>query len=205
MAEGQLRARGIRDERVLAAMAHVPRHRYVPPEHHDDAYGDFPLPIGEGQTISQPYVVAAMLEALALRPEDVVLEIGTGSGYQTALLAELARDVYSIERQPRLAMRAEEVLSEVGYTNIHLRVGDGTLGWPEAAPFDAIIVAAAAPQVPPSLFEQLREGARMIVPVGSAFAQELQLIRKQSGRTFVTHLDGCRFVPLIGREGFSSS
>ncbi|HSA91394.1 MAG TPA: protein-L-isoaspartate(D-aspartate) O-methyltransferase [Terriglobales bacterium] len=205
MVEVQLRARGIRDERVLAAMAQVPRHLFVPPEHHDDAYGDFPLPIGEGQTISQPYVVAAMLEALALRPEDVVLEIGTGSGYQTALLAELAREVYSIERQPRLAMRAEEALLRLGYTNVHVRVGDGTLGWPEAAPFEAIIVAAAAPQVPPSLFDQLREGARMIVPVGSTFAQELQLIRKQSGGTFVTHLDGCRFVPLIGREGFSGS
>jgi protein-L-isoaspartate(D-aspartate) O-methyltransferase len=205
MVEVQLRARGIRDERVLAAMAQVQRHLFVPPEHQDDAYGDFPLPIGEGQTISQPYVVAAMLEALSLRPEDVVLEIGTGSGYQTALLAELAREVYSIERQPRLAMRAEETLLRLGYTNVHVRVGDGTLGWPEAAPFEAIIVAAAAPQVPPSLFDQLREGARMIVPVGSTFAQELQLIRKQSGRTFVTHLDGCRFVPLIGREGFSAS
>jgi len=202
MVAEQLRGRGIRDEHVLEAMARVPRHEFVYPEQRDEAYGDHPLPIGEGQTISQPFVVAAMLEALALRPEDVVLEVGTGSGYQTAILAELVRTVYSIERIASLAERARAALERLGYSNVVLVHGDGSQGLPEAAPFDAIVVAAAAPQVPRPLLEQLRDGGRLVIPVGSGFAQELQLVRKIGDRSTVLYLDGVRFVPLIGREGF---
>ena len=198
----QLRDRGIRDERVLEAMGRVPRHEFVSQDRAADAYGDFPLPIGEGQTISQPYIVAAMLEALALREEDSVLEIGTGSGYQTAILCELCRSVYSMERHPSLCDRAEKTLKRLGYTNFQLRTGDGSAGWPEAVPFDGIVVSAAVPRVPVALFEQLREGGRLILPVGSQISQELQLIRKQSGVAMLTHLDGCRFVPLVGSGGF---
>jgi len=202
MVAEQLRGRGIRDEHLLEAMARVPRHEFVYPEQRDEAYGDHPLPIGEGQTISQPFVVAAMLEALALRPEDVVLEVGTGSGYQTAILAELVRTVYSIERIASLAERARAALERLGYSNVVLVHGDGSQGLPEAAPFDAIVVAAAAPQVPRPLLEQLRDGGRLVIPVGSGFAQELQLVRKIGDRSTVLYLDGVRFVPLIGREGF---
>ena len=198
----QLRDRGIRDERVLAAMERVPRHEFVPAERIAEAYGDHPLPIGEGQTISQPYIVAAMLEALALRSEDSVLEIGAGSGYQTAILCELCRSVYGIERYASLCERAQATLSRLGYSNFTLRVGDGSLGWPEAAPFDAIVVSAAVPRVPVALFEELREGGRLILPVGSQISQELQLVRKQAGVAMLTHLDGCRFVPLVGTGGF---
>ncbi len=202
MVVAQLRERGIRDPRVLEAMERVPRHEFVPQDHVADAYGDFPLPIGEGQTISQPYIVAAMLEALALRAEDAVLEIGTGSGYQAAILCELCRNVYSMERHASLSDRAEKTLKRLGYDNFELRTGDGGLGWPEAAPFDAIVVSAAVPRVPVTLFEQLREGGRLILPVGSQISQELQLVGKQSGVAMLTHLDGCRFVPLVGSGGF---
>lgn len=198
----QLRDRGIRDERVLQAMARVPRHEFVPPERVDDAYGDHPLPIGEGQTISQPYIVAAMLEALALRSEDVVLEVGAGSGYQTAVLCDLCRQVFGIERHASLREKAQATLTRLGYTNFTLRVGDGSLGWPEAAPFDGIVVSAAVPRVPVALFEQLREGGRLILPVGSQFTQELILVRKHAGVAMTTRLDGCRFVPLVGASGF---
>ena len=202
MVAEQLRARGIRDERVLEAMSRVPRHEFVRPEDREEAYEDHPLPIGEGQTISQPFVVADMLEALALRPEDVVLEVGTGSGYETAVLAELVRTVYSIERIASLAERARAVLKRLGYSNVTVIHGDGSQGLPQAAPFDAIVVAAAAPQVPAVLLEQLRNGGRLVIPVGDGFAQELQLVRKIDGAAHVTYLDGVRFVPLIGREGF---
>ena len=202
MVEQQLRARGIRDERVLAAMARVPRHEFVPEEHLDEAYEDHPIAIGEGQTISQPFVVAAMLEALTLRPEDVALEVGTGSGYETAALGELVRMVYSIERIATLAERARTTLERLGYRNVSVVQGDGSLGLPDAAPFDAIVVAAAAPQVPVSLMRQLRDGGRLVIPVGSGFAQELQLVRKIGTTATTMHLDGVRFVPLIGREGF---
>ncbi len=198
----QLRDRGIRDERVLQAMKRVPRHEFVPQDRVADAYADFPLPIGEGQTISQPYIVAAMLEALALREQDSVLEIGAGSGYQTAILCELCRNVCSVERYPSLSEQAVKALKRLGYTNFELRTGDGSAGWPEAAPFDGIVVSAAVPRVPVTLFEQLREGGRLILPVGSQISQELQLIRKQSGVAMLTHLDGCRFVPLVGTGGF---
>lgn len=202
MVERQLRARGMRDERVLAAMERVPRHLFVPREWQPDAYGDHPLPIGEGQTISQPYIVAAMLEALDLRESDTALEIGTGSGYQTALLAELVARVYSVERHAALTQAAEAVLRELGYRNVDLIVADGSQGWPPAAPYDVITVGAAAPEIPPALIEQLREGGRLVVPVGSQAEQELLLVRKENGKTTVRRLEGCRFVPLIGEEGF---
>lgn len=204
MVESQLRARGIRDERVLAAMLHVPRHEFVSENFRDQVYEDHPIPIGEGQTLSQPYIVAIMLEVLALGSSDVVLEIGTGSGYQTALLSELTRQVYSVERHASLARTAQAALGRLGYTNTEVMIGDGSHGLPERAPFDAIVVSAAAPQIPPSLFEQLREGGRMVIPVGPPHAQELQLVRKQAGQPVVTDLEGCRFVPLIGGEGYSS-
>jgi protein-L-isoaspartate(D-aspartate) O-methyltransferase len=197
MVETQLRARGIRDERLLAAMGRVPRHEFVDPRYRDQAYEDHPLPIGAGQTVSQPYIVALMLERLDLQPSSRVLEIGTGSGYLTALLAELAEQVYSIERHAQLAHQAEETLSRLNVTNVVVRVGDGSKGLPEYAPYDAIIVSAAASQVPPALFEQLQEGGRMIIPVGPPEAQELQLVRKREGKPLISVLEGCRFVPLI--------
>ncbi|HXM22937.1 MAG TPA: protein-L-isoaspartate(D-aspartate) O-methyltransferase [Terriglobales bacterium] len=204
MVESQLRARGIRDGRVLTAMLHVPRHEFVSADYRDQVYEDHPIPIGEGQTLSQPYIVAIMLEVLALDPSNVVLEVGTGSGYQTALLSELARQVYSVERHASLARAAEATLARLGYTNVKVLLGDGSHGLPEHAPFDAIVVSAAAPRIPPPLFEQLREGGRIAIPVGPAHGQELQLVRKQAGQPVVTNLEGCRFVPLIGSEGYHS-
>ena len=204
MVESQLRGRGIRDERVLAAMFRVPRHEFVSEEHRDQVYEDHPIPIGEGQTISQPYIVAIMLEALAFNPSETVLEIGTGSGYQTALLSELTRQVYSVERHEALARAARATLARLGFNNVEVFVGDGSRGLPDRAPFDAIVVSAAAPQIPPPLFEQLREGGRMVIPVGPAHAQELQLVRKHEGQPVVTSMEGCRFVPLIGSEGYRS-
>src|ERR1700720_1428956 len=202
MVESQLRARGIRDERVLGAMFRVPRHEFAPEEYREQAYEDHPIPIGEGQTLSQPYIVAIMLEALALDAWNTVLEIGTGSGYQTALLAELAKQVYSVERHASLARGAQTRLARLGYTNAEVLVGDGSQGLLARAPFDAIVVSAAAPQIPPPLFEQLREGGRMVIPGGRAHAQELQLVRKQAGKPLVAGLEGCRFVPLVGSEGY---
>jgi protein-L-isoaspartate(D-aspartate) O-methyltransferase len=202
MVSAQLRARGIRDPRVLSAMARVPRHEFVGDEYRSQAYGDHPLPIGEGQTLSQPYIVALMLEALALTGSDTVLEVGTGSGYQTALLAELAQPVYSIERHGSLAHSAQATLAGLGYQNVKVFVGDGSQGLPEKAPFDAIVVSAAAPRMPQPLFEQLREEGRMVIPVGPADVQELQLVQKQDGRAVVRILEGCRFVPLIGGQGY---
>jgi protein-L-isoaspartate(D-aspartate) O-methyltransferase len=201
MVRVQLAERGIRDPRVLEAMRKVPRHEFVPENFRQDAYGDHPLPIGEEQTISQPYIVAAMLEHLALHAGDQngdrVLEIGTGSGYVTALLSLLAAEVYSVERHAQLAALAESTLHRLGYRNVKIRVGDGSQGWAEYAPFDAILVSAATAAVPPPLFEQLREGGRMMVPVGPSSSQELQLILKVSGRAEVKTLEGCRFVPLV--------
>jgi protein-L-isoaspartate(D-aspartate) O-methyltransferase len=200
MVETQLRARGIRDERLLSAMAEIPRHQFVEPRYRDQAYEDHPLPIGAGQTVSQPYIVALMLELLQLELSSKVLEIGTGSGYQTALLAKLAAHVYSVERHPQLAQAAQQMLSHLNLTNVTIMVGDGSQGLPEHAPFDAIVVSAAAPQIPPPLFAQLSEGGRMVIPVGPPEVQELQLIRKQEGKPLITMLEGCRFVPLISGE-----
>jgi protein-L-isoaspartate(D-aspartate) O-methyltransferase len=202
MLEKQLRRRGIHDAPVLAAMAEVPRHEFVSEDVRAHAYDDLPLPIGGGQTISQPYIVAAMTAALHLQPGDRVLEIGTGCGYHAAVLSRLAKEVFTIERRPELASSASATLARLGYLNAHVHCGDGTLGFPELAPFDAILVAAAAPAVPKPLLAQLAEGGRIILPVGGAEHQELQLIEKR-GDTFPTKmLEGCRFVPLLGYHGW---
>jgi protein-L-isoaspartate(D-aspartate) O-methyltransferase len=197
MVDSQLRARGISDPRVLDAMLRVPRHEFVPEAYRTQAYEDHPLPIGDGQTISQPYVVALMLESLQLTPSDKVLEVGTGSGYATALLAELATQVFSIERHAVLADSARGVLAALGYTNVRVVAGDGALGLPTAAPFDAILVSAAAHALPPALFAQLRDPGRMIIPVGSADSQQLQFIRKVNGEALISPREPVRFVPLI--------
>jgi protein-L-isoaspartate(D-aspartate) O-methyltransferase len=197
MVNSQLRARGIADQRVLAAMEQVPRHDFAPGRYRDQAYEDHPLPIGEGQTISQPYIVARMLEALALSPTDKVLEVGTGSGYLTALLAELAAQVFSIERHAELADAARDLLARMGYTNARVMVGDGTQGFTEAAPYNAIIVSAAAAEIPRALLEQLAEGGRMIIPVGTADSQQLQFARMVNGQPRTSLHELCRFVPLV--------
>ena len=202
MIEKQLRRRGVKDAAVLGAMMAVPRHEFVPEEIRSNAYADAPLPIGGGQTISQPYIVAAMTAALHLRASDRVLEIGTGCGYQAAVLACLAKDVFTIERRPELASSASARLARIGYANAHAHCGDGTLGLPEFAPFDAILVAAAAPAIPKPLLAQLAEGGRMIVPVGDAEHQELQLIEKHGDAFPTKMLEGCRFVPLVGYHGW---
>ena len=204
MVESQLRGRGIGDERVLAAMANVPRHEFAPERFRQQAYEDHPLPIGEGQTISQPYIVASMLEALELASHDKVLEVGTGSGYVTALLAELTAEVVSIERHASLADRARELLAGMGYTNARVLVGDGSRGFAELAPYDAIIVSAAAAELPRGLVAQLTEGGRMIIPVGAGDAQQLQLIRMHGGQPEVGLRELCRFVPLVSEGGASS-
>jgi protein-L-isoaspartate(D-aspartate) O-methyltransferase len=200
MVDSQLRARGIADSRVLDAMLRVPRHEFVPESLRAETYEDHPLPIGDGQTISQPYVVAVMLESLQLKPSDIVLEIGTGSGYVTALLAELAAEVFSIERHDDLAANARAVLARLGYSNTHVFTGDGTFGLPAHAPFDVILVSAAAFQIPPALLAQLREGGRMIIPVGSSDSQQLQFIRMHNGQPIISLRDPVRFVPLISEQ-----
>jgi protein-L-isoaspartate(D-aspartate) O-methyltransferase len=202
MVEDQIRKRGIRSPRLLEALARVPRHLFVPEELSAHAYEDRALSIGEGQTISQPYMVAAMTEYLELEGNERVLEVGTGSGYQAAVLAELAKEVITIENRPSLAEAARERLLALGYRNIQVRIGDGTLGWREAAPFDAAVVAAAAPAVPPPLVEQLREGGRLIIPVGDSEKQLLQRIRKSANEMAQEKLFACQFVPLRGRHGW---
>jgi protein-L-isoaspartate(D-aspartate) O-methyltransferase len=197
MVEVQLRARGIRDERVLAAMAQVPRHEFTDQRFREQAYEDYPLPIGEEQTISQPFIVALMLELLAPEPDDKVLEVGTGSGYVTALLAELAAQVVSVERHATLAARARELLTGMGYRNVNVIAGDGSQGFPRFAPYDGILVSAASPEVPPALLEQLAEGARMVIPIGPAESQQLQVIQMQDGQPKITLRELCRFVPLV--------
>jgi protein-L-isoaspartate(D-aspartate) O-methyltransferase len=197
MVESQLRGRGIFDERVLEAMARVPRHEFTPERYRDQAYDDHPLPIGEGQTISQPYIVALMLEALEIKASDRALEVGTGSGYVTALLAELAAHAVSIERHARLAEGARTLLSRLGYTNLKVMVADGSEGSREQAPYDAIMVAAAASELPIALLEQLAEGGRMIIPIGPADSQQLQLVRMRNGQPEIALHGLCRFVPLI--------
>lgn len=197
MVEEQLRARGVWDHRVLDAMLRVPRHEFAPEQYRDQAYEDHPLPIGEGQTISQPYIVALMLEALAISRDDKVLEVGTGSGYVTALLAELAADVVSIERHAMLADSARHLLACMGYRNLKVITGDGTGGLLEYAPYDAIIVSAAAQELPRELVEQLAEGGRMILPIGSVETQQLQLIHKKHGELTIIPRELCRFVPLV--------
>jgi len=199
MVEAQIASRGVKDRRVLAAMAKVPRHLFIPPALWDEAYADYPLPIGEGQTISQPYIVAFMTDALALRPEDKVLEVGTGSGYQAAVLAEVVADVYSIEIVADLAARASQTLKALGYDRIHVRQGDGYFGWPEAAPFDAVMITAAAPRVPPALITQLKDGGRLILPLEHPDGyQVLTLVTKAGGKTTSRAVLDVRFVPMTG-------
>ena len=198
MVETQLRRRGICNERVLTAMSRVPRHEFVDQRYASQAYDDNPLPIGEGQTISQPYIVALMLELLDPAPDHSILEIGTGSGYQTALLAKLARHVYTIERHPALAAAAQATVERLGYSNFTLEIGDGSAGLPANAPYDGIIVAAASPRLPQMLFDQLKEGGRMVIPIGPPEAQDLQLVTKTEGKPVISDQTGCRFVPLVG-------
>jgi protein-L-isoaspartate(D-aspartate) O-methyltransferase len=205
MVERQLRGRDVRDERVLAAMASVPRELFVPEGLQRRAYDDAALPIGAQQTISQPYMVARICETLALRGDERVLDVGTGSGYQAAVLAELAREVHSIERLPELAERARKNLDRAGYSDrVQVHVGDGTLGDPDHAPFTAIAVAAAAPRLPPSLYEQLEPRGRLVIPVGTLLGQDLQLIVRSPEGPAVVATVPCRFVPLVGEEGFDA-
>ncbi|MGH9682562.1 MAG: protein-L-isoaspartate(D-aspartate) O-methyltransferase [Candidatus Acidiferrales bacterium] len=202
MVARQIHDRGIHSPRVLEAMQAVPRHEFVLPEHLQEAYADKPLPIGEGQTISQPFMVAAMTDALLLEGTERMLEVGAGSGYQTAVLSMLAREVIAIEAQPALASKARARLEWLGYTNVRVEEGDGSSGWPARAPYGAILVAAGAPSVPQPLVEQLAEGGRLVIPVGSADDQELIRVIKRDRRTKRETLYNCRFVPLIGRYGW---
>jgi protein-L-isoaspartate(D-aspartate) O-methyltransferase len=202
MVEEQLAYRGIRDPRVLAVMGRVPRHEFMPEALRTQAYGDHAMPIGEGQTISQPYMVALMTELLALTGNERVLEIGTGSGYQAAILAELCQKVFTVERVKTLADKARATLDRLGYTNVAMKVFDGTYGWKEMAPFDAIIVTAAAPKVPDALLEQLKEGGRLVIPVGERYSQVLLRVAKSASGVTTTTSVPCMFVPLIGNHGW---
>jgi protein-L-isoaspartate(D-aspartate) O-methyltransferase len=202
MVDQQIQSRGVLDPRVLDAMRKVPRHLFIPPHLWEQAYNDYPLPIGEDQTISQPYIVALMTELLEVKATDRILELGTGSGYQAAVLAELAAEVFSIDRMETLAHQARILLEKLGYRNVKIKVGDGTLGWPEEMPFDGIIVTAGAPKVPRPLTEQLALGGRLVIPVGDLWSQTLTCVRKtKDGLKFEYH-GGCRFVRLIGKYGW---
>ena len=202
MVDSQLVSRGIKDAKVLLAMRKVPRHRFVEEALISQAHGDHPLPIGEKQTISQPYIVALMTEALELRGVERVLEIGTGSGYQTAILAELAEKVYSIERIYPLSVKARRLLDELGYLNVVLKVGDGTLGWKEEAPYDAVMVTAGSPDVPQPLVDQLAVGGRLVIPVGDRYSQSLVRVARATEGIKKSDLGGCRFVNLVGQHGW---
>jgi protein-L-isoaspartate(D-aspartate) O-methyltransferase len=202
MVKSQLACRGIRDKRVLDAMCQVPRHLFIPEDMRGLAYCDGPLPIGHGQTISQPYIVALMTELLELTGQERVLEIGTGSGYQAAILSHLVHQVYSIERHAVLAQQAEKVLAQLGYDNVVVRVGDGTLGWPEHSPYEAIIVTAAAPDVPQPLIDQLADGGRLVAPVGSRWSQALVKMKRQGDLLVKEHLTAVAFVPLVGKHSW---
>ncbi len=202
MVRTQIERRGVSDVRVLEAMRRVPRHLFVPEKLRDRAYEDYPLPIGEGQTISQPYMVAEMTQALALSPGDRVLEIGTGSGYQAAVLAEIAARVYTLERIPLLFDRTRLLFEQLGYKNIITRLSDGTLGWDEEAPFDAVIVTAGAPEIPNPLVAQIGPGGRMVIPVGDEYLQDLIRLYRDENGIHRIHMGGCRFVKLIGEYGW---
>ena len=205
MVTRQLQARGIRDSRVLSAMRRVPRHLFVSPDQQDQAYEDFPLPIGEGQTISQPFMVATMLADLRLKGHEHILEIGTGSGYNAALIAELAATVISVERIASLAERARELVAQLGYKNIRIEIGDGTSGWHEGAPYNGIVVTAGAPRVPTALLDQLAIGGRLVVPVGGRSGQVLEIHTKVKQDRFDVETDtACRFVSLIGKDGWDT-
>ena len=202
MIETQLRSRGISDERVLEAMRKVPRHLFVDEALRSQVYNDHPLPIGEKQTISQPYIVALMTQSLKLQGNEKVLEIGTGSGYQTAILAELAGRVFSIERIPSLSYRANQILQKLGYRNVIVRVSDGTMGWPDDAPFDAILITAGSPKIPQPLIDQMAMGCRMVIPVGDRISQSLILVERVAEGIRKTDLGGVRFVDLVGKWGW---
>jgi protein-L-isoaspartate(D-aspartate) O-methyltransferase len=202
MVKSQLARRGIKDKRVLEAMRQVPRHLFIPESMRNLAYCDGPLPIGHGQTISQPYIVALMTEILELAGQETVLEVGTGSGYQAAILSRLARQVYSVERHVVLAQQAENILAQLGYDNIVVRVGNGTLGWPEHSPYEAIIVTAAAPDVPRPLTDQLADEGRLVAPVGSQWSQVLVKVRRQGDQLIRERLTAVAFVPLVGQYGW---
>ena len=205
MVEHQLRSRGISDERLLQAMGKVPRQEFLAPAKQQEAYLDQPVAIGEQQTTSQPYIIAAMLQAAAVGANDRVLEIGAGSGYQTAILAELGERVIAVERLEGLAASAQSTLHRLAYQNVQIVVADGSLGWAPAAPYNVIVVSAASPSVPPALIDQLAPGGRLIIPVGKAKEQMLQLILKQEDGTISLRvLEGCRFVPMIGQQGFAA-
>jgi len=204
MVEFQLRERDITDPRVLEAMGRVPRHLFVPPDSLQLAYSDMPLPIGQRQTISQPYIVALMTQCLELKGDETVLEVGTGSGYQAAVLAGLARQVYSLERLPELAERARELLQRLGLRNVEVRLGDGSGGWPEHAPYEAMVVTAAAPQPPKPLLDQLAEGGRLVIPVGGIDGQMLERWRRHSGQLDRERIAPVAFVPLVGTFGWQA-
>ena len=204
MVEEQIVSRGIKDAKLIAAMKKVPRHLFVEEALQNQAYSDHPLPIGEKQTISQPYMVALMTEALQLTGKEKVLEIGTGSGYQTAIVAELSEKVYSIERIRSLAIRARKLLYELGYFNVEIKIFDGTFGWMEQSPFDAIVVTAGSPDIPQPLIDQLAIGGRLVIPVGNTFIQDLFRVTKTEEGVRKTDLGGCRFVKLIGKYGWET-
>jgi protein-L-isoaspartate(D-aspartate) O-methyltransferase len=204
MVETQIASRGVKDERVLAAMREIPRHLFVPPTYREAAYNDSPLPIGKGQTISQPYIVAVMTELLAVGPGDTVLEIGSGSGYQAAILGRLVKSVITVERIAEVAEMARENIAGLGITNVTVITGDGTIGYPGAAPYDAILITAATPSVPPPLIDQMAEGGRLVAPVGSRDLQELVRLTKREGRTTRELFGGVVFVPLLGEYGWQA-
>lgn len=204
MVEEQIASRGIEHKRLLDAFYKIERHKFVPAGLINSAYADFPVPIGEGQTISQPYIVAVMTDCLDLTGVERVLEIGTGSGYQTAILAELAKEIYSIERFEALSKRAQSLLNGLGYKNIRMKVGDGTLGWPEEAPFERIIITAASAKVPQPLIEQLKDGGKLILPLGETYSQALTLVEKKNNELEYKNICSCVFVPLVGKYGMKS-
>ncbi len=205
MVDLQIQARGVDDPLVLAAMRKVPRHLFVPPDYEDSAYADRPLPIGYGQTISQPYMVAVMTQALKLQGDERVLEVGTGSGYQAAVLAEIVDHVVSIERIPELAERALKTLRSLGYMNVEVVIGDGSKGYPARAPYDGIIVTAGAPEIPQVLVDQLADGGRLVIPVGDSFQQTLTRVTKKGEKVDIERLEGCIFVPLVGQYGWKEN
>ncbi|MBI5598688.1 MAG: protein-L-isoaspartate(D-aspartate) O-methyltransferase [Deltaproteobacteria bacterium] len=205
MVETQIIARGIKQKEVIEAMLAVPRHLFVDEGLKSQAYGDYPLPIDEGQTISQPFMVAYMTESLKLKGGEKVLEIGTGSGYQAAVLSLIASRVFSIERVTSVAIKARRLLDTLHYSKVIIKIDDGTLGWPEEAPFDAIIVTAASPEIPPVYMQQLAEGGRLLIPVGGEFVQDLVRVTRRQGRILRESLGGCRFVKLIGRYGWQAA
>lgn len=205
MVEEQIIPRGISDKKVLEVFRKVPRHEFVSEEYKQNAYDDYPLPIGANQTISQPYMVALMTECLALKGGEKVLEIGTGCGYQTAILAEIAGQVYSVERFSGLSDTSKRTLERLGYRNFFIKTGDGTLGWEEYSPYDGIIVTAGSPGIPESLVKQLKDPGRLVIPIGSEFSQVLTVVEKSGANLKTTPVCGCIFVPLVGQEGWSGS